>query len=44
MDFTMLGPVTGPLALSIEMVTGTAMEPMANTFYAWLLIFGGLGL
>lgn len=44
MDFTMLGPVSGPLALSIELVTGTALESMADTFYPWLLIFGGLGL
>lgn len=44
MDFTMLGPVTGPLALSIEMVMGTSMEPLANTLYGYMLIFGGMGL
>lgn len=44
MDFTMLGPVTGPLALSIEIVIGTALEPLAHTFYDYMLIFGELGL
>lgn len=44
MDPTMLGPITGSLALSIELVIGTALEPLADTLYPWLLIFGGLGL
>lgn len=44
MDTTMLGPVTGSLALTIELVTGTAFEPAANALYSFLLIFGGLGL
>ncbi|WP_274376965.1 hypothetical protein [Dietzia alimentaria] len=44
MDPSMLGPVTGPLALSIEMVIGTAMEPMADMFYGLMIFFGELGL
>lgn len=44
MDTSMLGPVTGPLALSIELFTGTALDSMADTVYSWMLIFGGLGL
>lgn len=44
MDTTMLGPVTGSLALSIELLTGTAFESAANTLYPFMLIFGGFGL
>lgn len=44
MDTTMLGPVTGSLALSIELVIGTAFEPAADALYELMIIFGELGL
>lgn len=44
MDTTMLGPVTGALALSIELFTGTAFDSVADRLYSWMLIFGGFGL
>lgn len=44
MDPTMLGPVTGPLALSLELALDTGMNSLADWFYGWILMLGPLGL
>ena len=44
MDPTFLGPVTGSLAIAIEMVIDTPMEPAADAIYDLMIFFGDLGL